>query len=258
MTAQTKTTIKGYFQTGDRPSQSDFIDFIDSYQDTNNTLNYLATASPNFASGRFFGTNGSGASFFDSSIIRVSAGTIKMGSFAVSSLNATPVGNLSPSTGAFTTVTADSVKVSGAVSAGTLAATGAITGASLQVTNTVSASSANFAATCKAGTLQADTITDYHNLYIQTPTTNADYDFVRSSPYAYAINQFRGISKDGNFTALFKKNGTTFFTQVFASAVTAISTSQSFAIGDTLSVTVSAVSGAVSGASIYARHTRAL
>lgn len=34
MTAQSKTTIKSYFETGDRPTQSQFIDFIDSYVDT--------------------------------------------------------------------------------------------------------------------------------------------------------------------------------------------------------------------------------
>lgn len=33
MTAQTKTVIKTYFETNDKPTQAQFIDFIDSYQD---------------------------------------------------------------------------------------------------------------------------------------------------------------------------------------------------------------------------------
>lgn len=35
MTAQSKTTIKSYFQTGDKPTEAQFIDLIDSYQDAN-------------------------------------------------------------------------------------------------------------------------------------------------------------------------------------------------------------------------------
>lgn len=44
MTAQNKTTIKSYFQTGDRPTQAQFADLIDSYQDTNTNLTTLASA----------------------------------------------------------------------------------------------------------------------------------------------------------------------------------------------------------------------
>lgn len=44
MTAQNKTTIKAYFETGDRPTQGQFIDFIDSYQDINSNLTTLASA----------------------------------------------------------------------------------------------------------------------------------------------------------------------------------------------------------------------
>lgn len=45
MTAQPKTTIKSYFQTGDRPTQAEFGDLIDSYQDANSNLTTLASAS---------------------------------------------------------------------------------------------------------------------------------------------------------------------------------------------------------------------
>jgi hypothetical protein len=33
MAAQNKTTVKGYFETGDVPTEAQFIELIDSYQD---------------------------------------------------------------------------------------------------------------------------------------------------------------------------------------------------------------------------------
>lgn len=45
MTAQSKTTIKTYFETGDRPTEAQFIDFIDSYQDAATNLGVLTSAS---------------------------------------------------------------------------------------------------------------------------------------------------------------------------------------------------------------------
>lgn len=45
MTAQSKTTIKSYFQTSDKPTEAQFVDFIDSYQDANSNLLILASAS---------------------------------------------------------------------------------------------------------------------------------------------------------------------------------------------------------------------
>lgn len=44
MTAQNKTTIKLYFETGDRPTQGQFVDLIDSYQDTSPSLVTLSSA----------------------------------------------------------------------------------------------------------------------------------------------------------------------------------------------------------------------
>lgn len=41
MTAQSKTTIKSYFETGDKPSAAQFIDFIDSYVDTGSAVTAL-------------------------------------------------------------------------------------------------------------------------------------------------------------------------------------------------------------------------
>lgn len=40
MTAQSKTVIKSYFETGDYPTQAQFADLIDSYQDINTLSNY--------------------------------------------------------------------------------------------------------------------------------------------------------------------------------------------------------------------------
>jgi hypothetical protein len=44
MTAQSKTVIKTYFNSGDRPSEAQFADLIDSYQDANSNLQALASA----------------------------------------------------------------------------------------------------------------------------------------------------------------------------------------------------------------------
>lgn len=44
MTASTKTTIKAFFATGDKPTEAQFIDLIDSYQDYDTTLNTLSSA----------------------------------------------------------------------------------------------------------------------------------------------------------------------------------------------------------------------
>jgi len=43
MTAQSKSTIKSYFETGDRPTQAQFIDLIDSYADFGSTGTPLYT-----------------------------------------------------------------------------------------------------------------------------------------------------------------------------------------------------------------------
>lgn len=47
MTAQNKATIKSYFEQGDKPSQAQFADLIDSYQDANAGLTALTSAVAN-------------------------------------------------------------------------------------------------------------------------------------------------------------------------------------------------------------------
>lgn len=44
MTAQSKTVIKSYFETGDRPTQSQFVDLIDSYQNASDLLTNIVSA----------------------------------------------------------------------------------------------------------------------------------------------------------------------------------------------------------------------
>lgn len=44
MTAQSKTTVKSYFETGDKPTQAQFVDLIDSYQDAAANLGTLSSA----------------------------------------------------------------------------------------------------------------------------------------------------------------------------------------------------------------------
>lgn len=45
MTAISKTSAKAYFETGDKPTQAQFGDLIDSYQNINSNLTTLASAS---------------------------------------------------------------------------------------------------------------------------------------------------------------------------------------------------------------------
>lgn len=44
MTSQTKTVIKSYFETNDKPTQAQFADLIDSYQDANTILSTLTSS----------------------------------------------------------------------------------------------------------------------------------------------------------------------------------------------------------------------
>lgn len=56
MTVQSKSVIKSYFETGDRPTQQQFIDFIDSYQDSNTNLTLIASASVGVQGLKILGT----------------------------------------------------------------------------------------------------------------------------------------------------------------------------------------------------------
>lgn len=72
MTAQPKSVIKTYFESGDRPTQSQFSDLIDSYQDTSPALTVLSSASTGIVGLQLLGCNTSASA---QSIIGVGGGT---------------------------------------------------------------------------------------------------------------------------------------------------------------------------------------
>jgi hypothetical protein len=51
MTSKTKAEIKAFFQTGDKPTEAQFIDFIDSYVDKSGPLGTLEAAASGLATG---------------------------------------------------------------------------------------------------------------------------------------------------------------------------------------------------------------
>lgn len=64
MTAQSKTIIKTYFQTGDKPLESEFADLIDSYQDSSIALQAIATAAVSATAGYMVQSDGAGSVVF--------------------------------------------------------------------------------------------------------------------------------------------------------------------------------------------------
>jgi hypothetical protein len=65
MTAKIKSEIKGFFETGDKPTEAQFIDFIDSYVDKNGPIGVIETAASAGGTGAavFAGGVGSIASY---------------------------------------------------------------------------------------------------------------------------------------------------------------------------------------------------
>jgi len=64
MAVQDKDTIKGYFNKGDKPTEAQFVDLIDSYQDKSDVLQALATAAASAAAGELVGSDGAGGLIF--------------------------------------------------------------------------------------------------------------------------------------------------------------------------------------------------
>lgn len=58
MTAQSKTTIKTYFEQGDKPTAAQFINLIDSYQDANTVLDAIIAKVTAATSGQFILSDG--------------------------------------------------------------------------------------------------------------------------------------------------------------------------------------------------------
>lgn len=69
MTVHQKTTIKSYFETGDRPTQAEFGDLIDSYQDYSPALDAIASAAVSGRQGFVKLTSSSGASVVATNVI---------------------------------------------------------------------------------------------------------------------------------------------------------------------------------------------
>lgn len=79
MTAQSKTVIKSYFETGDKPTQAQFADLVDSYQDVGGTTNYVVAASASVVNGLTVFANVSGNAvkgITNSGVVVVTSGAV--------------------------------------------------------------------------------------------------------------------------------------------------------------------------------------
>lgn len=120
MTISTRATIKAFFETGDKPTQSNFSDFIDSAA-------FLAEVSAQVFTGSIFSPLVSATKI---EATTVSAGTANLNTLNITTLNVTTV---SATTGNFGTVNAATVSatnirastLTAAVSASTLTSSGA-------------------------------------------------------------------------------------------------------------------------------------
>ena len=82
MTARVKSSIKAFFETGDKPTQTQFEDLIDSYQNIDGSLTAIVTGADNATSGQFVVTDGAGSVFYvsaDRLLYNVSANTLDVG-----------------------------------------------------------------------------------------------------------------------------------------------------------------------------------
>lgn len=117
MTAISKTSVKAYFETGDFPSQAQFEDLIDSYQNFSSALDdYIASVSGQ-PSGLFVTTNGTNG------VTSVSAGAAR-----------TTLGLATTSDVEFNTITVSAVSSKSAVFSG------AVTIASANITGNIAVS----------------------------------------------------------------------------------------------------------------------
>jgi len=230
MVAETKTSVKARFQSGDEPNEQDFINLIDSYQDANSTLDTIITAvSGNSVANVPIVTDGAGG-------IQSTAALVLTKLTATNVSASVVVSNL----GTFTTVSANDV----IASAGTFTRLSA---------TTVSADTITVSATLKAGS-----ITDHHFFFRATPAVGTE-SFVPDTPYAYTAVGVRTFIASGSTKINLRKNGTTFHTvEVTAALSAALASAQSFSVGDTLDVVISASDADVSALSIYVQFTRAL
>lgn len=127
MTASNKTTIKSYFETNDKPTQSQFGDLIDSYVDTIGGAMTGDLQLPAIPVSALSATN---KQYVDATVSSaVAAVSIASAAITSGTINGATIGATTPTTGAFTRVSAASMNISGVVSAATVAAAAAtITG----------------------------------------------------------------------------------------------------------------------------------
>lgn len=97
MSAQSKTVIKSYFETGDKPTSAQFSDFIDSYQDAANNLGVLTSAGLGVVGLQLLGCNTSASA---QSIIGGGGGATTVSAGAVTFNNSNRIlGNVSAGVG---------------------------------------------------------------------------------------------------------------------------------------------------------------
>lgn len=232
MTAISKTSAKAYFQTGDRPSQAEFEDLIDSYQDVNPTLTYLVTAASAATSGQFYATNGTGG------VVLVSADKMNINNNILNL--GVPVSSNS------------SAKFSDGTFTGNVAVSGSVT-----VSGNISGTNGTFGGDVSAsGYLRAGKVRDHHYLYVETVSARV-YDVVLSTPYAYTFRGFRRILKEGTCTVKLFKNTTEMTSAAVSTGVVSAAVSSNFTVGTNYSVEVTSAVSA-SGLVIIAEIERAL
>ena len=136
MTQQTRATNKAAFETGDAPTESDYINLIDSF------LSLADTSAQTVTSGIILsGTLGIGGKLSAQSI---SANTLTVGSaITVPAMTVTSV--LSASSAVFGNLTAGEMTITGVVSASS-AVLGNLTAGAVTITGVVSASAGAFGA----------------------------------------------------------------------------------------------------------------
>lgn len=78
MTVQTKTTLKTYFQTGDKPTQSNFEDLIDTFVTESSAATVITSASNIAVHSIALGGSGAPSAAFNVGFVRASANTISV------------------------------------------------------------------------------------------------------------------------------------------------------------------------------------
>lgn len=257
MTATSKAVIKGYFESGDTPTGSQFSDLIDSYQDFSPFLSEIAASAATITtSGRFFVTDGAGGGYFvsaDKFSITNNQLIINIPTNITTSAAVTFRNIFVSGSATFVTLNTTDMNVSGNTTLNNVTITGAT---HINNSITITGSETVGGDINVSGAFTAGHINDWHSMYVQTVSANS-YDWVRSTPYAYTLKGIRRIALTGDCTIDVRKNGSSLATYSASAAVASAALSSSFVVGDDLTVVVTNVS-ACSGLSVYGQIMRAL